>query len=362
MHGWEHPHPGALHHDVPVFDGTNWREFRAAFVEACSELGYEGDRKCRFLLRCTKPALQREIRQTCGFEDRDWEALERDIQALFHQQNDRDVRDELLVLAEKGCTLETLPRFTTQFEYAWRQVWQQSLTSAREKVVLYLKALPSTLRDQVTAMTAAMVATEAGLTYEQVKAHAERLARHQLQFERDLRRLECEPTGRRYPRAEQPPVATVTNNEEEDMSQMRQRLERLTLQTAGAQPSRAPQRQCPYCDDRGHGKRDCQFLTEDLRAGRVRLGFNNMVETSGGQPIPLNYNRGGMRALLPTLTQVAQPEVAQSNLVTATPPTLSADSMTLTMAWDEEVNAEEERHNQTGWDCPTLPKEAEVFG
>ncbi|KAJ1959461.1 hypothetical protein H4R35_007642, partial [Dimargaris xerosporica] len=121
MFGSAHPHLGSLHHDVPLFDGTNWREFRAAFIEACGELGYEGDRHFRFLLRCTKPSLQREIHQTCGYEDRDWEALERDIQALYHQHNDQDVHDELLLLTKKGCTLETLPRFTTQFEYAWRQ-------------------------------------------------------------------------------------------------------------------------------------------------------------------------------------------------------------------------------------------------
>ncbi|KAJ1959403.1 hypothetical protein H4R35_007648 [Dimargaris xerosporica] len=95
-------------------------------------------------------------------------------------------------------------------------------------------------------------------------------------------------------------VRATDDNAEEDVVRMRCQLEQQTLQTVtGNQPTRAPQRQCPYCDDRGYKKQECQFLTEDLRTGRVRLGPSNMVETSDGQQLPLNYNRGEMYALLP---------------------------------------------------------------
>ena len=66
--------------------------------------------------------------------------------------------------------------------------------------------------------------------------------------------------------------------------------------------NRAPSYSCMWCDSKDHTKRDCPELSEALQKRLVKFvgepGSKKLAYGDTEESIPLNYNRGGMKALL----------------------------------------------------------------
>ncbi|PVZ99616.1 hypothetical protein BB558_004355 [Smittium angustum] len=102
------------------------------------------------------------------------------------------------------------------------------------------------------------------------------------------------------------------------MSAMSMKIDRLEQNSRNSE-SRAKQfparnfdtsnLKCAYCEGR-HAKRDCLDLDNDLEKGYVLIGEKGMITDRKGVSFPLNFNRGGIKAL------VKRSNEAHTNLVT----------------------------------------------
>ncbi|CAM6082456.1 unnamed protein product [Calypogeia fissa] len=113
---------------------------------------------------------------------------------------------------------------------------------------------------------------------------------------------------------------------------------------------------CMWCDSEDHTKRECQELTEAARSKLIKFvgepGMKKIPYYDTEEPIPLNTNRGGMKALVEK--RIKEQEDASAAFAEANVYSLGGQRMEEGFSEAQNKQLAEEMRQRTGWDDPVF--------
>jgi Protein of unknown function (DUF4100) len=159
-------------------------------------------------------------------------------------------------------------------------------------------------------------------------------------------------------------------NSIDDLSKLMEGLRILTTQVLEQQSNRRQDGDrgssnkgniygCMWCDSKDHGKRDCQELSVALRSQWVKFvgepGMKKIAFYDTGEPVPLNNNKGGMKALVEKHIKEREVKMAaavfEPNVFTHA---LSDGKNKNSLDEADKRRLAEHIRRKSGWDAPVL--------
>ncbi|KAJ1674441.1 hypothetical protein EV182_003267, partial [Spiromyces aspiralis] len=315
---------------APWFSGTRIQEFLDDYEVLAERMQYTDREKARRMIDYVASELQDDIRLTVEYEDGDWSGL-RDI--LIEQYDLLDqpcYRQDLDDLTEEKWKLNDVTKKTNRFTYLWRRVYGQDYDGDR-KARRYLEALPDEL---VWAVTDEIYDRSALRSYNEVRKIAIKRATRILNIQRTARRKDSDTKHTATRTTSQQRNTTIDTTPRKhtsaDYDKLADQFQKLALQVKELQTESAKataiSKPCLYCDQRGHAKRQCKLLTQDLQAKVVYINQQGRLTNQNGEVYQINTGNGGIRALV---------TMSATNLVRSEPVQLATNTTTATIHWEE---------------------------
>ncbi|PVU87237.1 hypothetical protein BB559_006148 [Furculomyces boomerangus] len=295
--------PGSA--SAPMFKGTGIK----SFIEIYEMITMENSNHQRTLLfpYYCKQEINLSLIKTKSYENRDWKSFKRMLIARFFIEDEEETMEDLDSIVRNSFDLDNFEDFIYKFEYISDKLESNGQLLPIHKAKLLLKSLSSTLLEKIGPK----VYTVEGKL---------------IKF-KELVLLSRQNTDFRYYQGSQS-KNSIRNSQDtsgddirsliDKMSAMSMKIDRLEQNSRNSE-SRAKQfparnfdtsnLKCAYCEGR-HAKRDCLDLDNDLEKGYVLIGEKGMITDRKGVSFPLNFNRGGIKAL------VKRSNEAHTNLVT----------------------------------------------
>ena len=296
------PRPGEP--GAPILGrGKSWRSFVEEY-ESVREFGRLSERqKIEYSIDYVE-AKDRVIAREAIREATTWEDAKKQLRKYFASEKPEVRKEDLLKdhLYDEGMSFDY---HLTNFKLMWDLLVEEGQVIEAEKGELFILTLPSIVRKDVVRVDTS--------DFEEVK----RAAREEIEAVKKSNRIAWKHVNYRYLQMDKeyvshsmkavPPAPHLTGILTEAEKQ------KPATAPRSAAPKSPTDMRCIYCDSTEHLKRDCDYLEEDIKDGKVTI-VNGRVMCKGMQP-KANPGRGGIRAEVIKLTRPATKE-GNAGLVT----------------------------------------------
>ncbi|KAJ1677869.1 hypothetical protein EV182_005269 [Spiromyces aspiralis] len=322
---------------VPRFTGTRIRQFLEDYEALATRMQYSDREKARRVVDYVVPELQDSIYYTIQYEDEDWPALRAHL-IKRHDSPDRTrFRQELNELTSDKWSIKDIEKNTDRFVYLWHKAHGKAHDD-ETKSNRYLEALPDELvwaanndiHDGTKLRAFEEIVEVVVVKVKQISNiwHTRKTPSDNVPLKDNTPKstpFEAAPCPRNNMADVSPMAPALT-----DITILAEQFEKLALRVKELQANSTKvattSKPCMYCDRQGHTKRQCELLTQDLRAKIVHINQYGKLTNLSGETYRLNTGNGGIRALITSAT---------TKLVRSEPIQLATNATTTTIHWEE---------------------------
>ncbi|CAM6097671.1 unnamed protein product [Calypogeia fissa] len=358
------------------FDGQNVTKYLKGYFTETMIYKINGETAVREFPTLVEPKLKRLVEAlaatTTGSEA--WLIFEQRMKEEFQLEDTARVTQATFLdwISERNKKLgpqELLREFNRRFI---QLPAHEAQVIKLQRATLLLKAADDKLRDEletaIDPMEPARVDSE--YSWAQIEKAAMKVShRHR------RRELDQEAISRRPDTASASELKEVKSGIPDEMADLMKTLSMLAMHaldvprqqppTGGGRPPSRPKSpgpgssqnqnwRCMWCDSEDHTKRECQELTEAARSKMIKFvgepGMNKIAYYDTEEPIPLNTNRGGMKALVEK--RIKEQEGASAAFAEANVYSLGGQQMEEGLSEAQKKRLAEEMRQRTGWDDP----------
>ncbi len=303
-----------------------------------------------------------------------WEEFSRRMKEEFLLQDSDRVTQAMFLdwINDRGKGLEP-QELLREFNKRLNQLSNSEVEGIKlQKSSYFLRAADSRLRDELEYALDLLEPKRVGsVGWEKIEEAVLWVSQRRRQRELDEEAISKAPVhsaaGLGLSKEKKEPKAKQVNKEGsvDELTRLMEGLKILTAKvdqlqggTSAAKGGPARVQSCIWCDEKDHVRRDCPGLTEALQKQLVKFvgepGSKKLAYEDTGEPIPLNYNRGGMKVLLEKHLGKKGVESAavsfESNVYNLTSEKTSSNALDTV----QKKRLAEQVRRRSGWDDPVV--------
>ena len=357
------------------FDGIDVSDFIYRWNNECDDCGLSNSQKCSRLPDYCTPDIKKAVKLLDGHKSGNWEILQQELKDLFWQDDqETDTIATLNQLVRDASRLH-LNVFILQYTSISDALVKRGALSNLDRVNRLLDGLSEDLRGKVLDFCAkkewrlssrgsgtrepefetikTYILTKAKAIQNQTFYNSERAARDGIEASPPSTRTSSvmstpsTSTAPTAPSAVSIPIPSIGHSvntpnptplaASDPIAELTKQFSNLALLIQGAmQPSQFTPGsrpfsgnktfipRCTWCDCTNSNdhtyRRDCSSFMEHLRDGKVRVNEKHrVINASTGEEFPLNYGRGGIKALYEASSRTTTSPISNVTAITVEP-------------------------------------------